>query len=144
MAVQSLHQGVKRRRLRNAHDRLERERSSMRVVAIRDPADGVPKDLDRGLRHVLVVVGCTCLAKVLQFPRLFLAGFNVELGLDSSQPAELFESRVGPGASAQKHRAVRIDLFLHNASDVSVDGTIHWPIKRLAGLHSLVEDPTPG
>ena len=74
----------------------------MLIVAIRDPADGMAEDLDRGFRDVLVVVCCACLPQVLQLPRLLLAGLDIQLRLDAGEFAQRLEASVRAGAIAEE------------------------------------------
>src|SRR5438128_1875192 len=62
-----------RRRLRQRHDRPERQRGAVGVVPVGDAADRVAQDLDRRLGDVLVVVGGARLAQILQLPWLLPA-----------------------------------------------------------------------
>lgn len=78
---------MKGRWLGNGHDCLEGQWGTVRIVSISDATHRMTQDLDRRLRHVLVVVGCTGLSEVLEFPWLLCTGLDVELRLDSSQVA---------------------------------------------------------
>lgn len=65
LAAASLHQCLERRRLRQRHDRPERQGRLVGVVAIGDPANRMAQDLHRRLGHVLVVVRRAGLTEVL-------------------------------------------------------------------------------
>ena len=58
-------------------------------MTIGDSANRMTEDLDRRLRDVLVVVRRTRLSKILEHPGLVFAGFDVRLGLDAGEIAEL-------------------------------------------------------
>jgi hypothetical protein len=85
LAVVSIHQGIERRWLRKRHNRFEGQRIAVGVVPIRHATDGVPENLNRRFRHVLVVVGGASFSKILQDPEFLLAGFHVLLRLDTRQ-----------------------------------------------------------
>ena len=82
LTIVSFEKGGERGWLRNGHDRLECQRTAVRVMTIRHARDGVAEDLDGRFRQVLVVVRRTGLSQILEQPRRRLTGFCVQLGLD--------------------------------------------------------------
>ncbi len=56
-----------RRRLRQTEDCAERQRCSVGIMAVLDAVDGVTKDFDGRLWHVLVVICCARFAEILKF-----------------------------------------------------------------------------
>jgi transposase len=65
LAVVPVDQRRERRRLRDGHDRLERQRRAVGVVPVGDAPDRVPQDLYRRLRQALIVVRRARLPQVL-------------------------------------------------------------------------------
>src|SRR5688500_17656653 len=98
----------------------------------------MPQDLDRRLRHVLVVMGCTRLPEILELPRLFGTRLDVEFRLDSSQLAKLLKAGVRPCPSTKEYWIVWTHLLRQNAPDVGMNRAIHRPIEGLPCLHTLV------
>ena len=106
LAVAPLEERRERGRLRQGHDRPERQRGAVGVVAVGDPADRVAEDLDRRLRDVLVVVRRAGLPQVLQLPRLLPAGLDVRPRLDAGQAAQRLEAGVRPCPAAEEDGGV--------------------------------------
>ena len=97
------------------HDRLERQRSPMRVVAVGDAFDRMTEDLDRRLRHVFIVVGRTSLTKVFDLPGLVFSALGIRLEFDAGEIAEFLESSVGEIRHRGKrghHRRIERDLAI--------------------------------
>lgn len=65
LAIESFSQSREGGRLRKGHNRSECQWRTVRVMAIRDPTDGMPQDLHGGLGDMLVVVRRAGLAEVL-------------------------------------------------------------------------------
>src|SRR5262245_28700721 len=101
------------------------------------------QDLHRRLWQVLIVVGSTRLPKVLEFPRLVRAGLDVRSLPDSGQYAQLLESRVRARSPAQEYGFVRAEVLRQDSPEMSMHDMIHRPVKRLAGLHAAIEQPSP-
>src|SRR5579885_3498292 len=77
LTVVAVDEGRKRGRLREGHDRLERLRGAMGVVAVGDAPDRVAQDFDGRLGQVLVVVRRARLPQVFQLPGLLHARLDV-------------------------------------------------------------------
>ena len=130
-------------RLRDRHDRFERQRGAVGIVAVRDAADRVAQDFDRRLGQVLVVVCRTCFPKVLEFPRLLHPGFDVRPRLDAGQCAQFLEACVRARSPAQKNGGFRIGVLWQDALEMRMNDTIHRPVKRLSCLHAAIEQLPP-
>src|SRR4051794_8384163 len=91
LAVEPAGQGQERGRLREGHDRLERERGPVGVVPVGDSPDRVAEDLDGRFRYMGVVVGGARLPQVLQFPPLFMARLDVRPRSDAGQGTQGLE-----------------------------------------------------
>ena len=111
--------------LRNGHDRFESQWGAIRIVAVRDAADRMAEYLDRRLRDVLVIVRGTSFSKIFECPGHLFPGFDICLGLDAGQIAELLEPEVGTGAAAEENRIIGAGILRHDALDVAVNGAIH-------------------
>ena len=86
--------------------------------------DRVTEDLDGRFREVLVVIRSTCLAEIFEQPGSRLTRFRVQLGLDSSEFAELLKTLVGTGPASQEHGIVGTRFLWHDASDVGMNGEV--------------------
>lgn len=62
----------------DGHQRSTGERMAESVVMVRDSADGVAEDFSRRLRNVLVLVGRTRFAEILQVPGEPLTSLDVQ------------------------------------------------------------------
>ena len=144
LAVAPSQERRERTRLRQGHDRPERQRGAVGVVAVRDPADRVAEDLDRRLGDVLVVVRRARLPQVLQLPGLLLAGLDVQPRLDAGEVAQRLEASVRARPAAEEDGGVGARVLRHDALEVGVHDAVHRPVERLAGLHPAVEQPPPG
>ena len=87
LAFKTIDQRPKGRRLRQRHDGLESQRSTVGVMPVGDSADRVAENLDRGFWDMLVVVSRACFAQIFQHPRCNFAGLEVGLGLDTGEIA---------------------------------------------------------
>src|SRR5262245_35057865 len=116
----------------------------MRIVSVGNSTNGMAEDFNRRFGHVLVVICCTRLPQVLEFPTLIGTRFEVGFGLNSSEAAKALKLNVGARATAKEHRFIRSEILRHYAFDVGLDGAIHWPVEGLAGLHATIKQPTPG
>ena len=105
-----------RTRLRQLHDRPVLRPGAMRVVAIRDPANRMPQDLDRRPGDEFVIVRRAPPPQAPQLPGPVLAGLNVQPRLDTGEAAWRLEPGVrarpaprktgasGRGSSVMRHR----------------------------------------
>ena len=105
-AIASLEERRERGRLWERHDRLERQWRAVRVVAVGDAADRMAEDLDRRLRHVLVIIRRTRLAEGLQLPGLVLTRFDICPGLDPGEAVEPLGAGVWPCPAAEEDGVV--------------------------------------
>ena len=144
LAIETSDKRRKCGRLRKGHDRFERQRSTMGIVAISDSADGMAEDLDRRLGNVLVVVRRASLAEVLEHPRFVFVRLDICFGPDAGVVAKFPKSSVRARAAAKENGIVRAGILRHNAFNVSVHDSIHWPVEGLARLHPTIEEPSPG
>lgn len=129
------------RRLWNGDDRSKGQWIAMSVMTVRDSTDGMAKYFDGRLRNVLVVVGCACLAEILQVPWDLLASFDVQFRANASELAESDKRCIGSATSSAKHRIIGFWRLRHDVPNVFVDDTVHRTVERLAGL--TLEDPSP-
>ena len=104
---------------------------------------GVTEDLDGRFREMFVVIRSTCLAEIFEQPGSRLTRFRVQLGLDSSEFAELLKTLVGTSPASQEHGIVGTRVLWHDTSDVGVHDTIHRPVEDLACFHPSIEEPSP-
>ena len=72
-----------------------------------------------------------------------LPSLDIRPRLDAGEVAELSEANVGACSTAKEDRVVRMRIFRHDALNVRVNDTVHRPEKRLAPLHSAIEQPSP-
>lgn len=63
----------------------------MCVMAIRDASDGMPKDFDRRLWHVGVIVSRTRLPKVFENPRFLSSVLHIPLWLHAYKFTQTLE-----------------------------------------------------
>lgn len=68
----------------------------MSVMPVGDAADRVAQNLDRRLRHVLVVVRRARFAQIFEHPCAFLPGLDVRLVPDAREVAKFPEATVWP------------------------------------------------
>ena len=106
----------------------------MRIVAVSDSTDGVPKDFNRRLRNVFIVVSRTRLAQIFEFPRLVISGFRVRLRLDASHFTKGLKANVWARASTMKDQIIGIRILRYDAFNVSVHDAIHGSVKRFPGF----------
>lgn len=73
---------------------LQGQRGAVGVVPVRDAADRVAENLDRGFRDVFVVIGGTRLPQVLELPGFLAASFDIGLRPDASEVAQRLGAEV--------------------------------------------------
>lgn len=115
----------------------------MSVMSVRDAAHRMAENLDRRLGDMLVVVRRASLPEILQLPGFVRARLNVRPRLDAREIAEFPEAAIGPRSSAKKDRIVRLGILGRDALQKGVNDAFHRPVKRLAGLHSAIKQPSP-
>src|SRR5262249_60685250 len=118
LAVVPVDQGRERGRLREGHDRLERQRGAVGVVAVGDAPDRVAQNLYRRLGQLLIVVRRARLAKVLQLPGLVHARLDVRPRPDAGESAQLLEVGVGARSPAQEDGSVRTGVLRQDALEM--------------------------
>src|SRR5688572_2913450 len=100
------------------------------------------EDLDRRLGHVFVIVGCACLAKVLQYPGSLLARFSAPLRWYAGKSAQHSKTVVRPSSSAKKHWRLGIWVLGHDISKVQMNCPIHRPPERFVCFYAAIKQPT--
>src|SRR4051812_40300644 len=84
------------------------------------------------------------LSQVLEQPRLVFPRLHAHLGMDSGKPAKFLEAAIRARSAANHNGIVGARIVWLDALYVGVNHAIHRPIERLVGLHSSVENPSPG
>ncbi len=115
----------------------------MSIVPVSDTTDRVTEICDRRLGHVLVVVSRACFPKILQFPGFLFPSLDVQFQLDAGKSTQLVKTFVRPAPAAKTYRRIWQGMLRHDFPDMRVNNTVHRPVEGLAGLYSLVEQPSP-
>ena len=92
---------------------------------------------------MLVVIGRTGLAKVLEHPGSLFTSFYVRLGFDTDEIAQCSEPIIRPSPSAKEYGGVEIGIVRRDALNVCMYCAIHRSPERLACFYATIKQPAP-
>ena len=115
----------------------------MGVMSVRNAPHRVAEYLNRRFREVLVIVGCTCLAKVLQEPCVLLARFDIVFRGNFCKSAQIAKYCIRSGGTTFKNGCIRLTTFVMKIFQVRMNNSVHGANKYFAGLNSTIRNPAP-